>query len=102
MLHNFLWGRHMPARERPLAAVPNSGCEDRFGADGKVDRRVRGGRAIFPIVTAVIAISVTVDKADRKRGIHGGLSRTRGEKLERAEHVFVRLFTNIVFNRRSK
>jgi len=99
MLHNLLCGSHMPARERPFATVPNGGCEDCFRADGKIDGRVRGGRAIFPIAAAVVAISVTLDETYRKRSLHGGFSRTRGEKLERAEHVFVRLFADIIFNK---
>lgn len=77
MLHDLLRRRHMPARERPLAAMPHRCGEHAVGLDREVH-----GRRVF---------RVRVDERDAQRRVERRFGGSGREEDEGAEHVFVGL-----------
>ena len=78
MLDDLPGRRHVPAGQRPLAAVPH----------GSRKYCVGGHRELH-----VAVLFRVIDERHRERGLHRGLARRRGrEKKQSAEHVFVGLW----------
>ena len=83
MLHNLLRRGNMPARQRSLAAVPNSGGEDSLLVDSQIDSGERA-RAAFGGGGRRRRDVVPIDERNGDRCFQRRFGSTRREQAESA------------------